>query len=176
MNHQPFEDWILNDKKLTNEEKHQLDSHLQICASCAALSETGFALRSTRMVSPAPGFVSRFELRLAAQKIAERRHKLWGLLLLIVTGTGLFIWLAAPYIYTFLLSPVEWVTAGIGYFLFVASSLQTVIVLILVFSKIIPNILPLYAWMMIASALAGFSLLWTVSIWRLSHSSQGVSL
>lgn len=176
MNHQPFEDWLLNDKKLTEAEKRELDSHLWICTHCAALSETGFALRAARVVAPAPGFAARFEMRLAAQKIAERRRRLWGLLLLVLTGVGLFGWLAVPYVYAFLLSPVEWITAGIGYFLFVVTSLQVFTEMISVFLKIIPDILPPYVWMVVASALAGFSLLWTISIWRFSRAPLGVSL
>jgi hypothetical protein len=176
MNHQPFEDWLLNDKKLTDAEKRELDSHLRICRACSAIAETGFALRAARVISPAPGFVTRFEARLAAQKIAERRRRLWGLFLLILTGMGLFGWLAAPYVYAFLLAPVQWITAGIGYFLFAVTSLQVFVEMISVFLKIIPNILPPYAWMVFASALAGFSLLWTISIWRFSRAPQGVSL
>ena len=176
MNHQPFEDWLLNDKKLTSEEKRELDAHLWVCPNCAAISETGFALRAARVISPASGFVVRFETRLAAQKIAERRRRLWGLFILILTGIGLFGWLAMPYILVFASAPVEWITTGIGYFLFVVTSLQVVAEMISVFLKIIPNILPPYAWMVFVSALAGFSLLWTVSIWRFSRAPQGVSL
>jgi hypothetical protein len=176
MNCQPFEDWLLNDKKLTDAEKRELDSHLRICRPCSAIAETGFALRAARVVSPAPGFVSRFETRLAAQKIAERRRRLWGLMLLIVTGIGLFGWISAPYVYAFLLSPVEWITAAIGYFLFVVTSLRVFAEMISVFLKVIPDILPPYAWMVFASATAGLSLLWTISIWRFSRAPQGVSV
>jgi len=176
MNHRPFEDWLLNDKKLTNAEKRELDSHLRICRPCSAIAETGFALRCARVISPAPGFVARFEQRLAAQKIAERRRRLWGLILLILTGVGLFGWLAAPYVYAFILSPVQWITALIGYFLFVVTSLQVLTEMIAVFLNILSNLIPPYMWMVFASALAGFSLLWTISIWRFSRAPQGVSL
>ena len=175
MNHQPFEDWLLNDKKLTDAEKRKLDSHLRICRICSAISETGFALRSASVVSPVPGFAVRFEQRLAVQKIAERRRRLWGLFLLILTGVALFGWLAAPYVYAFLLAPVEWIAAGIGYFLFVVTSLQVFAAMISIFLKVIPDILPPYAWMVFVSALAGFSLLWTISIWRFSRAPQGAS-
>jgi hypothetical protein len=176
MNCQPFEDWLLNDKKLTAAEKRELDSHLRICPRCAAISETGFALRAARVVSPASGFVARFEQRLAAQKIAERRRKLWGLFILILTGVGLFGWLSAPYLMMFASAPVEWVTTVIGYFLFVVTSLQVFAEMLSVFMKVIPDLLPPYAWMVFVSALAGFSLLWTVSIWRVSRAPLGVAI
>ena len=175
MNHQPFEDWLLNDKKLTDEEKRELNSHLQVCRNCAALSQTGFALRAARVIPPTTGFVARFEARLAAQKIAERRRRLWGLFILIITGIGLFGWLAAPYLFAFASAPIEWMATGIGYFLFVVTTLQVFTEMISVFLKVIPDILPPYVWMVVASTLAGFTLLWTTSIWRFSRAPQGAS-
>ena len=176
MSCQPFEDWLLNDKRLTGEEKREINSHLRICPRCAAISETGFALRAARVIRPAPGFAARFESRLAAQKIAERRKRLWGLFLLTFAGIGLFSGLAAPYVYVIASAPVEWLTSAIGYFLFIVTSLQVVLEACSVFLEVIPDILPPYAWMMFISALAGFSLLWTVSIWRFSRAPQGVAL
>ena len=72
MNHQPFEEWLLNDKNLTPSETRELDLHLRTCVHCTALSATGLALRSANMIAPAAGFTLRFQQRLAAQKIAER--------------------------------------------------------------------------------------------------------
>jgi len=64
MNHQPFEDWLLNDKPITHEQKRELDVHLRICSYCAALAETGVALKSVRKASPQTGFTTRFQTRL----------------------------------------------------------------------------------------------------------------
>lgn len=105
MNHQPFEEWLLNDKNLTNAEKHELDLHLRTCTHCTALTATGLALRSANVVAPVSGFSVRFQQRLAAQKVAERRRKLWGMVVLILAGAGLLGWFATPVIYTFLASP-----------------------------------------------------------------------
>lgn len=175
MNHQPFEEWLLNDKNLTSTEKRELDLHLRTCTHCTALSATGLALRSANVVAPASGFVIRFQQRLAAQKIAERRRKLWGLMVLIFGGTGLLGWFAAPYIYAFMSSPVEWITTGIGYFLFIVTSLQALTQIMNVMARILPDFIPPYMWMVVISALAGFGLLWTISIWRFSRTRQGVS-
>ena len=175
MNHQPFEDWLLNDKNLTSPEKRELDLHLRTCVHCTALSATGLALRSANVVAPATGFTVRFQQRLAAQKIAERRRKLWGTMVLIVAGTGLLGWFAAPYIYAFISSPVEWITTAIGYFLFVITSLQALTQVMTVLARILPDFIPPYMWMMLVSALASFGLLWIISIWRCSRKPQGVS-
>ena len=175
MNHQPFEEWLLNDKNLTSTEKRELDLHLRMCTHCTALSATGLALRSANVVAPAPGFVMRFQQRLIAQKIAERRRKLWGMVVLILGWMGLFGWFAAPYLYAVITSPVEWITATIGYFLFVVSSLQALTEVMTVLLRILPDFIPPYMWMVFISALAGVGLLWTISIWQFSRTPQGVS-
>ncbi len=75
MNHQPFEDWLLNDKLIDPKQKLELDAHLRMCADCSALAETGVALRSVKKISPAAGFTTRFQARLALQKAADRRRR-----------------------------------------------------------------------------------------------------
>jgi len=174
MNHQPFEEWLLNDKHLNPNEKRELDSHLRTCSDCTALSATGLALRSARAVRPSAGFTMRFQQRLVAQKIAERRRRLWGSFLLVLCGAVLFSWLAMPYLQAFVSSPIEWITSSVGYFLYLATSLRAVGEALWVFASVLPNIIPPYIWMMIVSALAGFGLLGSVSIWRFTRLPQGV--
>lgn len=176
MNHRPFEEWLLNDKHLTPTDKSDLDAHLRTCNHCSALAETGLALRSARAVAPATGFVIRFQQRLAVEKIAERRRKLRGLIALILAGVGMIVWVLAPYLFAILSSPVEWLTATIGYFLFVVTSLQAFKEALVVLARILPNFVPPYVWMVIISALSGLGLLWLVSIWRFAHTPQGVSV
>ncbi len=175
MNHQPFEEWLLNDKPLTPAEKRELDAHLRTCIHCTALSATGLALRSARAASPAPGFAMRFQQRLAAQKLAERRRRLWGVFVLLFVGLGLFGWLAAPYMIAFASAPVEWITSGIGYALFIFTSLEALREAVVVLLRIAPGFLPPYMWMVVISALAGIGLLWIVSIWRFTRLPQGAS-
>jgi hypothetical protein len=175
MNHQPFEEWLFNDKNLTPAEKRELDLHLRTCIHCTALSATGLALRSANVVAPAPGFAMRFRQRLIAQKIADRRRRLWGMMVLILGGAGLLGWFAVPFLYAVFTSPVEWITATIGYFLFFVSSLQALTEAMTVLLRILPDFIPPYMWMVLVSALAGFGLLWTISIWQFSRTPQGVS-
>jgi hypothetical protein len=175
MNHQPFESWLLDDKYLSAAEKRELDSHLRDCRTCSALAETGLALRSAKVASPAAGFTLRFQQRLAAQKVAERRRRLWGMIVLILSGVGLFGWFAAPYIYALISSPVEWLTAAVGYLLFMFTSLQAFTEIIQVLTRMMPNFIPPYVWMVAISALGGLGLIWIVSIWRFARKPQGVT-
>ncbi|MBI3162056.1 MAG: hypothetical protein HYZ23_06085 [Chloroflexi bacterium] len=175
MNHRHFEDWLLNDKHLTPSEKRELDLHMRTCSHCTALSATGLALRLAAVTAPAPGFAMRFQQRLAAQKIADRRRKLWGAMVLIFGGAALLGWFAAPYLYAILSSPVEWMTAAIGFFLFTVNSLQVFTEAMSVLLRILPDFVPPYMWMVLVSGLAGLGLLWTISIWQFSRAPRGVS-
>jgi len=175
MNHQPFETWLLDDKVLTPVEKHDLDAHLRACKTCSAIAETGLALRSARSLAPAPGFALRFQQRLAAQKVAERRRRLWGLIVLTLSAAGLIGLFVVPYIVAFVSAPVEWLTTALGYFLFVFTSIQAIGEVMGMFARMLPNFLPPYAWMVILSGLAGIGLLWIVSIWRFARRPQGVT-
>jgi hypothetical protein len=116
-----------------------------------------------------------FQFGPAAKKYAERRRRLWGLTVLLVGGSGLLAWLLVPYILAFASAPVEWMTAGIGYFLFLLTSFQALTEAAAVLLRMAANFIPPYAWMTLASALAGLGLLWTISIWQFSRTAQGVS-
>jgi hypothetical protein len=175
MNHQPFEEWLLNDKNLNPAEKRELDLHLRTCPYCMALTETSLVLRSAPVAAPAAGFTLRFQQRLAAQKIAERRRRLWGMIILLVSGAGLLGWIIAPFLFAIATAPVEWVTTGIGYFLFILTSLQALTEVVTVLLRMATDFIPPYAWMVLVSALAGLGLLWTISIWQFSRTPQGVS-
>ena len=174
MNHRPFEDWLLKDQTLNPAQKRELDTHLQSCAYCAALAETGMELRSAHMVSPAPGFVSRFEKRLAARRIAERRRKLWGAIVLILSGLGFLAWLIWPVAENIFNSPAGWVTGVVSYLLFIITSIRALTDVGFVLLRVVPGFIPPFVWMVICSMLAGITLLWSISIWRLTRVPRGV--
>jgi hypothetical protein len=175
MNHQPFETWLLDDKILTPTEKRDLDSHLRECKACGALAETGMALRAGRVRVPAPGFALRFQHRLAAQKLAERRRRSWGLFILALSGVGLAGGLAFPFVDSLSSNPVEWLVSAASYILYIFSSLRAFGEIAGIVTRMLPDFLPPYAWMVILSAASGLGLLWIVSIWRIARRYQGVT-
>ena len=174
MNHRPFEDWLLDDIPMTTEQKRDLDAHLRTCAHCTALAKTGAVLKSARKVSPPSGFTVRFQARLAAQKLAERRRKLWGSIIFTLGGLALLTWLALPYLATFFSSPAMWISTLVQWGLFLVTTLQAMAQAGSVLLNVIPGFLPPFVWMVMLSAFAGISLLWSVSIWRFSRVPQGV--
>ena len=172
MNHQPFEAWLLEDKPITREQKRELDLHMRTCTYCAALVETGKALRSVKMVSPAAGFSARFQTRLAARKLAERRRRFWGAVLFTLGGLAMLMWIVGPYVLSFVTSPAAWLSAFVEWGIFLVTTLQAITQAGSVLLDVIPGFLSPFAWMVLVSALAGIGLLWSVSIWRLTR--QGV--
>ena len=169
MNHRPFEDWLLNDMPISPEQKRELDAHLRTCTYCAALIETGKALSSVKMVSPAAGFTSRFQTRLAARKVADRRRRFWGTILFVAGGLGILMWVAGPYLASFFAAPATWIFALVGWGIFLVTTLQAMAQAGSVLLDVVPGFLSPFAWMVLLSALAGISLLWSVSIWRFAQ-------
>ena len=174
MNHQPFEEWLLTEKLISPKQKLELDAHLRSCSYCSALAETGKALRSVKKVSPAAGFTSRFQARLVAQKAAERRRRRYGAILFTFGGLVMLMWLAGPYLASFVAAPATWITAVIQWFVFIITTLQAVAEAGSVLLRVLPGFLSPFAFMVLVSALAGIGLLWSVSIWRFVRVPRGV--
>ncbi len=174
MNHQPFETWLLEDAALSIEEKRKLNLHMRECEHCKALAETGLALHSTRQVAPAPGFTDRFLERLEARRIAQRRRNFWGVILFTLAGLGMIAMLVAPLVSRIADTPAEWISLLAGLIIFVLSSIQALVQVGFVLLRVVPGFIPPYLWLIPASGAAGLSLLWAVSIWRLTRAAQGV--
>jgi hypothetical protein len=174
MNHQPFEEWLLNEMPVTPDQKRELDLHVRSCSYCAALVETGIALHSTKMASPANGFTARFQARLIERKLADRRRKFWGALVFLLGGLSFLAWILAPSVNSFLASPAAWITALVEWGVFIITTLNAMFQAGSVVLKIAPGFLSPFMWMILVSAFAGISLLWSVSIWRFVRAPQGV--
>lgn len=174
MKHQPFEEWLLNETPLTHEQKRELDLHVRSCAYCSALVETGMVLRSVKMVAPADGFTARFQERLVERKLANHRRRIWGAVLFLIGGLSFLIWLAGPPLFAFLSSPQAWIASLVEWGIFLVTTFQAMAQAGEVLLHVIPGFVPPFAWMIIVSAIAGISLLWSVSIWRFTRVPQGV--
>jgi hypothetical protein len=169
MNHQPFEDWLLNEKRISPQQKLDLDAHLRVCSYCSALAETGRALRTVKMVSPAAGFSARFQQRLAQQRAADLRRRRWGAVLFTFGGLAMLLWLTGPYLASFVSSPATWIAAVIEWGVFLITTLQALGQAGSVMLRMLPSFLSPFAVMVLFSGLAGVGLLWSVSIWRFAQ-------
>lgn len=174
MKHQPFEDWLLNDMPITTEQKRELDSHVRSCAYCSALVETGFALKTVKKAAPQAGFTARFQTRLAVRKAVERRRRYFGSVLFTAGGLALLFWLTSPYLLAFFSAPATWISAVVDWAVFIFTTIQALAQAGSVLLDVVPEFLSPFAWMILLSAMAGISLLWSVSIWRFVRVPRGV--
>jgi hypothetical protein len=174
MDHRPFEDWLLNKQTLDASEKRQLDAHLRVCTSCAALAEINLALKSVTMAAPAAGFTDRFQVRLAAHKQALRRRNFWGFLLLILSVLSVLTLIVWPVIASLQRSPVDLLASLLGGLLSFWAALNAMAHAGLLLFRIAPGFIPAYIWTIMLFAACGWSLLWVFSLIKFTKFPQGV--
>jgi hypothetical protein len=174
MNHRPFEDWLLEDQPLTGEQERELQAHLRVCTSCAAIAESNLALHSTRMVSPAKGFVSRFEILLAEQRKSARVRQIIGALIFVLAGLALLYWYTSPIIQDVMRSPADWITNVVSHLLFMSTSIQIISQLSRLSLHLLLDFVPPLGWLAILFLVSGLGLLEALSIWRFTRTPQGV--
>ncbi len=174
MNHRPFEDWLLDDELLSPQQARDLQAHVRSCPSCAAIAESNLALHSTRLVSPATGFADRFKVRLEKRRREQRWRQVIGTVVLVLGGLGLVYWLAGPLIIAAFTSPASWITTGVGYFLFIVTSLQVVGEAGSILLSVLPKFISPAGWVVLTAGAAGLGALWAVSMRRVARTPQGV--
>ena len=175
MKHRPFEDWLLEDQPLDPAQKRNLDAHLRNCEICSAIAESNLALRSARVIAPAPGFSARWQERLVLARRAQRRRTLLGTLFFSLGGLTLLALLAGPILVSLIGSPAEWISAMIQAFLFIYTMTVAVAEAGSIVFRVLPGFMPPFVWLVLLSTLSGLGLLWSVSIWRLVRRPQGVT-
>ena len=175
MKHRPFEDWLLDDQPLNPTQKRDLDAHLRECKVCRGIAEANLALRSARLVAPAPGFANRWQERLVVARRAQRRRALLGSLFFSLGGLLLLAFLVGPIVLSLIGSPAEWISAMVHVLLFIYTTTVAITEAGSVLARVLPGFVPPFLWLVMFSALSGFALLWSVSIWRLMRRPQGVT-
>ena len=175
MKHRPFEDWLLDDQPLDPTQKRELDAHLRACNACRAIAESNLALRSARVIAPAPGFTARWQERLVLARRAQRRRTLLGTLFFSLGGLLLLALLAGPILVSLIGSPAEWISAMVRALLFLYTTTLAVAEAGSIILRVLPDFLPPFVWLVLLSTLSGLGLLWSVSIWRLVRRPQGVT-
>ncbi len=169
MNHRPFEDWLLNDERLTLEQKRDLQSHLRECRACSALAEVNLALRSARGMAPAPGFATRFQSRLAAQRAVQRRRVAVGATVLTVGGLAILSIILWPFVAMAIQSPTDLLVSWASAIATSTAWLEALAQASSVILRVIPGFVPAYGWMILFSLVSGLVLLWSVSLWRFTR-------
>ena len=174
MDHRHFEEILLNDEPITREENQALQAHLRVCPKCAALAQANLALNHAVMAAPAPGFASRFQVRLAARRKAQRKRYLFGGLILFFGAIGLGIWLALPILPTALLSPTELLTAWASALATILSLAQATGAAGRVILRVAVGFVPSGAWVFSLSLFAVLAFAWMLFVQKFVRFSQAV--
>jgi hypothetical protein len=81
LTHQPFRDWLF-EENLEPQEALLLQEHLRTCEECQRLrlawNDAQHVIQNAGQVSPAAGFVNRWQGRLAAQRLQKQRKLAWA--------------------------------------------------------------------------------------------------
>ena len=172
MDHRPFEEWLLNDNRLTPEQDRDLRLHLRTCPECAALERANLSLRSAAPMLPAAGFTLRFQVRLAAQHRLQRRNTLIGSILLVLVGTGAALWLFLPYLPYLALPPDRLASLWLGSMVNFALIFRALEVLTGTLLNVAVSLVPVYVWFLLLAGLGVSGFLLAFSFRRVGRPSR----
>ena len=171
-NHLPFEDWLLSEEALTQDESQTLQEHLNDCETCRLLAEALRAvdqeLRAASATSPAPGFVNRWQARLEADRLRLYRVQTFFVMMLSIGGAMSLLALLAWVLYPLVRFPLPVLLAA-GYEL--TSTLTFAAVIgdaFLTVLRTLVGVIPPTQWAAIWVALAGLGALWIIALQRLT--------
>lgn len=162
MNHQPFEDWLLNDEHLTAGEEWELKLHVRGCAHCAKLAHANRVLRSAPMSTPPASFMLHFQQKLAAERRAQLIRNILGLTLILVVGIGVILVLAPAYLADTSLSPTQLAVTWSTRLVYIGLALRALMQNGNVFT-VAATYVPSYIWALIFTALVGSGFFWLSS-------------
>ncbi len=146
MVHQHYEQWLLNDERLTPEQERDLRVHLRGCPNCAALARANLALRAAPVIAPPQGFALRFQERLAAQREMQRRRSVIGIILLGLAGMGSLALVLLPFLPYLALGPEQLFTLWVSNLVYIAIVIRTVSAVGLTLLNVAGAFIPEYAW------------------------------
>ena len=172
MNHRPYEDWLLENQPLDPIQKQDLKKHVETCPTCSALVEVDLALKSSRQITPPPGFTSRFKVKLEAdrRKMRQRRYfwlGLAGLTFLILAGwagVALVVLTGNP-ASNLLVSVFNWMVITIN-------NVRNLGSISLVLLKVGTSFIPLSIWATVAGGGLLLIMGWFGSLWKLVYSTN----
>lgn len=179
MNHHLYSDLLFeNPDDLSVEQGLTLREHMQTCEECRNLSEAMVGLETainrTEMLEPEPGFVSRWETRLAVERL--RIHKIQTIRTMAFFGAG-FLALAGVVLYLtspWLLSPDQILWTWIYQYFSLVTSLSSLRSFIVGLYSSAPALSPLVIMLLSFGLVSELIVLWII-FYRLITNFRRVS-
>ena len=176
MNHQPFENWILSEETLSPENAGALQDHLETCNQCRELQavwvEVVDLFQGVPDVEPVPGFVNRWQERLAVERQVELsiRHRWQSIIMLILIGNviaGLVVLLGSQFLTTFD-TPLSLVLSGVYRLASMVTFINVVQNVFATLFRTIISVVPVGLWAVLGIGLVGAVAIWIISLTSLS--------
>jgi anti-sigma factor RsiW len=174
MDHRPYENWLLDDERLTAEQERNLRAHLRNCPECASLDRANMALRAAPVSVPAAGFAARFEARLAAERKVQRRRNIFGWTLLLLIGMGVLLVLVAPYS-AYFSSPVQFATILASSLINFGLTLRAASLIGNTLFDVFASFIPPSVWAFSFTLFGGVGFLWVFSFRKFGRIPQTAS-
>jgi hypothetical protein len=177
MEHQPFENWILSGDSLTPFQTAELASHLLVCQHCqsvqAGIMGVEDLLKSATFESPSPGFSNRFQYFATRRKEEVKRLQSYFFLGGILAATVL---VSFGYFAVLMLtqSPVEVISNLMTTTIFLAFSIDELLVLLQTWVRYIPLPISLALAAIASSLVVLLTSGWLISVWKIS--TRGVKV
>ncbi|MAT41093.1 MAG: hypothetical protein CL609_02045 [Anaerolineaceae bacterium] len=172
MDHQPFEQWILDQKTLTKQQENLLNEHLSECADCEVLNNSWKAveltLQSRPIVTPKPGFVSRWQVTLANKKAMQ--HQMQAIKTFIGISCAILITVGALFTWLLLTNSIsDVIVGGIHFFTGFLQTYFNIRAVFVQFLRQAPPFTPYLFWIFAAGWGTVVTALWGFTIWRISR-------
>lgn len=131
--------------------------------------------RTAGMVKPAPGFVTRFQTRLAEQRVQDERKQAWRVLVVYAT-IALVLLSTMGYLWTQTINePSDLILLWVGLVSKIWVYIKMFVSIFLSLGRTLPNLVPLSWWTTIVSFVGGTVLFWGLTV-REYLSLDGVAL
>lgn len=171
MNHQPFENWILDDEKISPQEQELLTRHIKECPGCYQLQNSWNKVRSQIESSPvkqAPsGFVNRWTNNFAKRQKEQERKQARTLLISLTSGIGA-VAIAMAIILLPDFSLISVLVGFLGAIVKIFSGIESLWSFMRSFVTTAPTITLVIGGLFTAGWISLAAFAWGVSIWRIS--------
>lgn len=172
-NHQPFEDWLLSDSPLSEQENLQLKEHLDRCETCRLLSaawrsvEQQFSLAV--QMSPAVGFAERWQGVLAADLGKKFRQQTVITLAIFGIGTLMLFGLLSLFLFPVIQTPLPYLLTSLYRVTLLVASVSNLLSAVSKLLQKFISIAPPFVWVTVVVVLITSISIWLVSIQKLTN-------
>jgi predicted anti-sigma-YlaC factor YlaD len=178
MNHKKFEEMILMPEALTPEERATVNKHIASCEACRKFAlqwqkASRMLNKPLPMATPSAGFSTRFAQSIEKRKEAEQQQQVRRFITILVISllAATLIFAVTYYSTNSLETIIKDIANGSAQMLFLWESLKAIISTVTGF---LPAVLLIPFVLTAASTMLTLTLLWLVSMWKLTLQKETV--